>query len=52
MCVIVQLSSCSAVCHDVAGCILPGAGAFEIAAHHELIMFKNQVKGRASLGTE
>ncbi|GAB1608414.1 T-complex protein 1 subunit zeta-like [Argonauta hians] len=32
------------------GCILPGAGAFEIAANRELMKYKEEVKGRASLG--
>ena len=31
-------------------CVLPGAGAFEIAAYQELMKFKNEVKGRARLG--
>lgn len=30
--------------------MLPGAGAFEIAAYMELMKFKNEVKGRARLG--
>lgn len=33
-----------------ADCVLPGAGAFEIAAYQELMKFKNEVKGRARLG--
>ena len=31
-------------------CILPGAGAFEIAAHLDLHQFKSQVTGRAKIG--
>ena len=31
-------------------CVLPGAGAFEIAAYQELMKYKNEVKGRARLG--
>ena len=31
-------------------CVLPGAGAFEIAAYQELMKFKSEVKGRARLG--
>ena len=34
------------------GCVLPGAGAFEIAAHAELMKFKDTVKGRARLGVQ
>ncbi|XP_048775150.1 T-complex protein 1 subunit zeta-like [Ostrea edulis] len=33
-------------------CVLPGAGAFEIAAYQELMKFKNEVKGRARLGVQ
>ena len=32
--------------------MLPGAGAFEIAAHTELMKFKETVKGRARLGVQ
>jgi T-complex protein 1 subunit zeta len=31
-------------------CFIPGAGAFEIAAHHHLMEYKNSVKGKAKLG--
>lgn len=31
-------------------CVIPGAGAFEIAAYQELMKYKNEVKGRARLG--
>ena len=31
-------------------CVLPGAGAFEIAAYQELMKYKDSVKGRARLG--
>lgn len=33
-------------------CVLPGAGAFEIAAYQELMKFKTEVKGRARLGVQ
>ena len=33
-----------------AGCVMPGAGAFEIAAHAGLMKYKDTVKGRARLG--
>ncbi|XP_050410078.1 T-complex protein 1 subunit zeta [Patella vulgata] len=33
-------------------CVLPGAGAFEIAAYQELMKYKDQVKGRARLGVQ
>lgn len=33
-------------------CVLPGAGAFEIAAYQELMKYKNEVKGRARLGIQ
>jgi len=32
------------------GAVVPGAGAFEIAAHATLSKFKDEVKGRARLG--
>lgn len=32
------------------GCVIPGAGAFEIAAHAALTKTKESVKGRARLG--
>ncbi|KAK7506013.1 hypothetical protein BaRGS_00002735 [Batillaria attramentaria] len=34
------------------GCVLPGAGAFEIAAYQELMRYKDKVKGRARLGVQ
>jgi len=34
------------------GCVLPGAGAFEIAAYQELMKYKDTVKGRARLGVQ
>ena len=34
----------------VTDCIVPGAGAFEVAAHAALIKHKETVKGRARLG--
>lgn len=34
------------------GCVLPGAGAFEIAAHKRLMEFMPSVKGRAKLGVQ
>ncbi|KAI8782797.1 T-complex protein 1 subunit zeta, partial [Biomphalaria glabrata] len=33
-------------------CVIPGAGAFEIAAYQELMKFKDSVKGRARLGVQ
>lgn len=32
--------------------VIPGAGAFEVAAHKELMVFKETIKGRAMLGVE
>merc|ERR1711957_82228 len=32
--------------------LIPGAGAFEIAAYHHLMKFKQTVKGRAKLGVQ
>lgn len=32
--------------------VVPGAGAFEIAAHKALVSYKEQVKGRARLGVQ
>lgn len=35
------------------GCVIPGAGAFQIAAHAELMKFKNkEVSGRVKLGVQ
>jgi T-complex protein 1 subunit zeta len=34
------------------GSVVPGAGAFEIAAYMELMKFKDTVKGRARLGVQ
>lgn len=34
------------------GFVVPGAGAFEVAAHKALIAYKEQVKGRARLGVQ
>jgi len=33
-------------------CVVPGAGAFQIAAHDALLKFKPSVKGRAQLGVQ
>jgi len=33
-------------------CVIPGAGAFEMRAHQELLEFKNSVKGKAQLGVQ
>jgi len=33
-------------------CVVPGAGAFQIAAHAELQKFKKEVSGRAKLGVQ
>jgi len=32
--------------------VVPGAGAFEVAAHRALVTYKEQVKGRARLGVQ
>jgi len=34
----------------ISACVIPGAGAFEIAAYQELMKYKGEVKGRARLG--
>merc|ERR1711881_306944 len=34
------------------GCVVPGAGAFEIAAHVHLEQFKRSVQGKSQLGVE
>jgi len=34
------------------GCVIPGAGAFEIAAHLHLLQAKSSVEGRAKLGVQ
>lgn len=34
------------------GCLIPGAGAFEIAASQELLRYKNEVKGKTRLGVQ
>lgn len=34
------------------GCVIPGAGAFEVALHRHLLEFKKTVKGRAKLGVQ
>ncbi|EDV20134.1 uncharacterized protein TRIADDRAFT_38421 [Trichoplax adhaerens] len=34
------------------GALVPGAGAFEIAAHEKLMKYKDTVKGRARLGVQ
>lgn len=34
------------------GCVVPGAGAFEIVAHRSLKKFEEGVKGRARLGVQ
>ena len=34
------------------GAVIPGAGAFELLAHDELMRFKETVKGRAKLGVQ
>lgn len=33
-------------------CVVPGAGAFEVAASTDLVKFKNSVKGRARFGVQ
>ena len=39
-------------CHLSPGSVVPGAGAFEIAAYHALSEFKKTIKGRARLGVQ
>ncbi|CAL8078951.1 unnamed protein product [Calicophoron daubneyi] len=34
------------------GCVVPGAGAFELVAHRELSKYAEEVKGRARLGVQ
>lgn len=34
------------------GCVVPGAGAFEVAAYQELQRFKDEVKGKTRLGVQ
>ncbi|MES1912975.1 MAG: hypothetical protein MHM6MM_005215 [Cercozoa sp. M6MM] len=34
------------------GCVIPGAGAFEIAAHQSLREFKRSLRGRAKIGVQ
>ena len=34
------------------GCVVPGAGAYEVAAHTALKKFMEEVKGRARLGIQ
>ena len=33
-------------------CLVPGAGAFEVAAYSSLLKYKNEVKGKAQLGVQ
>ncbi|KAH8400473.1 hypothetical protein KR222_001090 [Zaprionus bogoriensis] len=34
------------------GCLVPGAGTFELHAHNELTKFKQSIKGKAQLGVQ
>jgi T-complex protein 1 subunit zeta len=34
------------------GCVVPGAGAFELAANQELLKFRDEVKGKTKLGVQ
>lgn len=36
----------------LAGCVIPGAGAFELAAHAALVSMRPSVKGKAQLGVQ
>lgn len=36
----------------ILGCVVPGAGALEIAAYCELLKVRDSVKGRARLGVQ
>jgi len=33
-------------------CVVPGAGAFELSAHHHMLEFKKTIKGKASMGVQ
>ena len=35
-----------------AGFVVPGAGAFEVAAHRELLKLRDEVKGKTKLGVQ
>lgn len=35
-----------------AECLIPGAGAYEVAASQELFKFKDTIKGKARLGVQ
>ena len=45
-----MIISIDMLCSLTTGCVVPGAGAFEIAAHATLVKFKDSIKGRARLG--
>lgn len=49
MLLLFALHNCEAV-FACAASVVPGAGAFEIAAHTALVKHKEEVKGRARLG--
>ena len=36
--------------YEITGSVVPGAGAFETAAHAELTKYKDTIKGRSRLG--
>ena len=46
------ICSCSIATDDYLGCVIPGAGAFEIVTYQALSQYKEQVKGRARLGVQ
>ncbi|KAG0419346.1 hypothetical protein HPB47_004181 [Ixodes persulcatus] len=39
-------------CFHSVGCVIPGAGAFELAAHAALVSMRPSVKGKAQLGVQ
>lgn len=45
-------SSYSYSLYNFTECVIPGAGAFEVAASSALMKFKETVKGRARLGVQ
>ena len=50
--VIIKDTVCKHSILQFSECLIPGAGAFEIAAHAALVKHKESVKGRARLGVQ
>jgi chaperonin GroEL (HSP60 family) len=50
--VVSRLLSCAVSRHLLLDCVVPGAGAFEIAVHEALQKLKVTVPGRARLGIQ